>query len=108
METENPIQIGEFQKREPQPSTSRNYGLRSNTVSTTVKELQKREDDYVTIETLNYRDVWEACTEALKMKKLVGITGYPGAGKTTTLEKFRSKYSSAVTGHWPPNFIGII
>jgi hypothetical protein len=40
------------------------------------------------IETNNYKTVFSVCEEAMKNSRMIGIIGYPGAGKTTALESF--------------------
>lgn len=40
------------------------------------------------IETQNYCTIMQACEATLKYKKMTVLIGYPGAGKTTALERF--------------------
>lgn len=47
------------------------------------------------IETNNYKAISEVCELAIRKKKMIGITGYPGAGKTTSLTNIGFKYNAA-------------
>nr|NQU93976.1 AAA family ATPase [Bacteroidota bacterium] len=44
--------------------------------------------DWTLIRTSNYENIYELCHDARETTKMVGLIGYPGAGKTTALKEY--------------------
>lgn len=77
-----------------QPKPKRNYGLLSSGSTPKKASLTPAASDYEIINTENYDAIFEACREAALYNKMIGVTGFPGAGKTTALEKIRQHYQN--------------
>lgn len=63
------------------------------------QDVIENETKFVELEIRNYKTILEACELAIKKKKMIGVTGYPGAGKTTSLTKIAFRYNALWQSH---------
>ncbi len=64
------------------------WDLLKNEMLVRVWNAVKPSNEWVLIKTSNFETAFELCNDARMERKLVGLIGYPGAGKTTALKQY--------------------
>jgi type II secretory pathway predicted ATPase ExeA len=85
MEQDSLIQLAERREQDE----AKNIEMQKESLRKKRKQVGPAIDEKLAlIQTDNYKTVISACESAYENKKMVGVVGYPGAGKTTALERF--------------------
>lgn len=93
------------QKKVSQNKLAEMIGVSNGTISNIVNEVWERINESMLLKvksffktknwnlitTYNFSSIHEACNEAREFKKMIGIIGYSGAGKTTALQYYYQK-----------------